>query len=100
MVKVIAHRGSGIGTHENTLTGFLKSISWGVDCIECDVLSLCHGGCPVRTYSVEHTIFEKDPHCGLYKSMFSHMKDAATRMLKRSDTHFDPVESKQNQGIF
>ncbi|MDO8056167.1 MAG: glycerophosphodiester phosphodiesterase family protein [Candidatus Hermodarchaeota archaeon] len=39
MVKVIAHRGSGIGPHENTLTGFLKSISWGVDCIECDLRS-------------------------------------------------------------
>ncbi|MFX1508929.1 MAG: glycerophosphodiester phosphodiesterase [Promethearchaeota archaeon] len=39
MVKVIAHRGMGEGLLENTLTAFQTAISWGVDCIECDVRS-------------------------------------------------------------
>ena len=37
MVKVIAHRGTGTGSLENTLTGFKTAIGWGVDCVECDV---------------------------------------------------------------
>jgi radical SAM protein with 4Fe4S-binding SPASM domain len=52
------------------------------ECISCDFLSLCHGGCPVRTYTVEKTMFEKDPYCGLYKALFAHMRDAATRLLQ------------------
>ncbi|TRO54740.1 hypothetical protein E2P64_08520 [Candidatus Bathyarchaeota archaeon] len=39
MVKVIAHRGCGEGPLENTLTAFQTAISWGVDCIECDIRS-------------------------------------------------------------
>jgi len=31
------------------------------DCLSCDYLSLCHGGCPVRTFTVHGTLFEKDP---------------------------------------
>jgi glycerophosphoryl diester phosphodiesterase len=46
MVKVIAHRGAGIGPLENTLTGFQTAIGWGVDCIECDVRS-SQDGVPV-----------------------------------------------------
>lgn len=49
-------------------------------CIECDYLSLCHGGCPVRTYTMRHTLFEKDPYCHLYKSLFRHTEDAAARL--------------------
>lgn len=37
MVKVIAHRGSGIGYLENTLLAMRRAAEWGVDCIECDV---------------------------------------------------------------
>ncbi len=37
MVKVIAHRGSGIGPLENTLLAMRDAVEWGVDCIECDV---------------------------------------------------------------
>lgn len=46
MVKVIAHRGTGIGPLENTLTGFNTAIGWEVDCIECDVRS-SQDGVPV-----------------------------------------------------
>lgn len=47
------------------------------DCLHCDYLSLCHGGCPVRTYSVYGTLFEKDPYCELYKALFERMERAA-----------------------
>ena len=31
------------------------------DCLECRFLSICHGGCPVRTYSALGTMLAKDP---------------------------------------
>lgn len=49
-------------------------------CIECEYLSLCHGGCPVRTYTFRHTLSEKDPYCELYKSMFSHAEGLAAKL--------------------
>ena len=33
------------------------------DCIDCDYLAMCHGGCPVRTYTFRGSMFEKDPYC-------------------------------------
>ncbi len=50
------------------------------DCLSCDYLSLCHGGCPVRTYTVHGTLFEKDPYCGLYKAIFGQMARAAREL--------------------
>ena len=49
------------------------------DCIECDYLSLCHGGCPVRTYTMHRSLFEKDPYCLLYKTLFRHIEKRATQ---------------------
>jgi glycerophosphoryl diester phosphodiesterase len=37
MTKVIAHRGSGVGSTENTLRGMKMAVAWGVDGIEIDV---------------------------------------------------------------
>jgi hypothetical protein len=55
--------------------------AWGKrDCIDCSYLALCHGGCPVRTYSLRGTLFEKDPYCELYKKLFRHIEDHATRL--------------------
>ncbi len=54
------------------------------DCLDCDYLSLCHGGCPVRTYSVYHSLFEKDPYCELYKVMFSRMQRAARDLARET----------------
>lgn len=53
------------------------------DCIECDYLSMCHGGCPVRTYTIKHTLLEKDPYCYLYKSLFRHTETVAARLAGR-----------------
>jgi len=50
------------------------------DCIECDYLTLCHGGCPVRTYTVHRSLFEKDPYCSLYKTLFGHIEKRATQL--------------------
>ena len=50
------------------------------DCIQCDYLTLCHGGCPVRTYTVHRTLFEKDPYCHLYKTLFRHIEKRATQL--------------------
>lgn len=52
------------------------------DCIECDYLALCHGGCPVRTYTLRHTLFEKDPYCALYKALFGHMQAKAAELAR------------------
>ncbi len=52
------------------------------DCIECDYLSLCHGGCPVRTYTFRDTMLEKDPYCELYKTLFSHTESVAARLFE------------------
>jgi uncharacterized protein len=49
-------------------------------CLECDYLSLCHGGCPVRTYTMRHTLLEKDPYCALYKSLFRHTEGLAAKL--------------------
>lgn len=54
------------------------------DCLSCDYLSLCHGGCPVRTYTVHGSLFEKDPYCELYKAMFSRMQRAARDLAREA----------------
>jgi radical SAM protein with 4Fe4S-binding SPASM domain len=50
------------------------------DCLECDYLSLCHGGCPVRTYSFRGTMFEKDPYCHTYLAMFRKAEEVAKKL--------------------
>ena len=37
------------------------------DCLSCRYLSICHGGCPVRTYSALGTMMAKDPYCEVYR---------------------------------
>jgi radical SAM protein with 4Fe4S-binding SPASM domain len=48
-------------------------------CVGCDYLSICHGGCPVRTYTITGEFFRKDPYCQVYKAMFSTMEEMAAR---------------------
>lgn len=54
-------------------------------CIDCDFLSLCHGGCPVRTFTISGTLNEKDPYCALYKSLFTHAQSVATGLGNEKD---------------
>src|SRR6266542_350397 len=58
------------------------SVNIQQDCLECDYLSICHGGCPVRTYTFSGTLFEKDPYCHLYKSLFRYVEDVAATLAR------------------
>lgn len=51
------------------------------DCLSCRHLSLCHGGCPVRTYSALGTMFAKDPYCSVYKAVFDRAEFHARQVL-------------------
>jgi uncharacterized protein len=70
-------------------------------CIECDYLSICHGGCPVRTYTKKQTMLEKDPYCALYKALFRHTEEAAAKLAEREflrrksgNFHFENARQK------
>lgn len=54
------------------------------DCIDCDYLSLCHGGCPIRTHSFHGTLFETDPYCELYKGLFKQLEQSAVRLAREA----------------
>jgi radical SAM protein with 4Fe4S-binding SPASM domain len=49
------------------------------DCLDCVYLTLCHGGCPVRAYTVYGDLFRKDPYCQVYQTLFAYMERAADR---------------------
>jgi uncharacterized protein len=53
-------------------------------CLGCEYLSVCHGGCPVRTYSITGKFFIKDPYCKVYKALFSTVEELATRAASKS----------------
>jgi uncharacterized protein len=48
-------------------------------CVGCDYLSICHGGCPVRTYAITGEFFVKDPYCQVYKALFATMEEMAAQ---------------------
>lgn len=50
------------------------------ECIACDYLALCHGGCPVRAYAVHGSLLKKDPYCEAYKSLFGYMEAMASKI--------------------
>ena len=52
------------------------------DCLACDYLALCHGGCPIRAYSTTGSLFTKDPYCHTYKSLFSYIQQHATKLAQ------------------
>jgi radical SAM protein with 4Fe4S-binding SPASM domain len=50
------------------------------DCASCPHLSVCHGGCPVRTLAATGTPFAKDPYCEVYKTVFTTCRALAARL--------------------
>ena len=52
------------------------------DCLSCRWLSICHGGCPVRTYSALGTMLAKDPYCEVYKAVFARAEHHARALLR------------------
>lgn len=65
------------------------------DCIECDYLSLCHGGCPVRTYTFSGTMFEKDPYCHVYLALFRKAEEVAARLAGDRALHGPSLNLRQ-----
>ncbi len=53
------------------------------DCLSCRYLSICHGGCPVRTYSALGTMMAKDPYCEVYKAVFGRAELHGRTILRR-----------------
>ena len=53
------------------------------DCLSCRYLSICHGGCPVRTYSTLGTMLAKDPHCEVYRAVFGRAETHGRELLRR-----------------
>jgi len=53
------------------------------DCLSCRYLSICHGGCPVRTYSALGTLDTKDPYCEVYKAVFARAEQHGRSVLRR-----------------
>lgn len=60
-------------------------------CLGCDYLSLCHGGCPVRTLSITGDFFVKDPYCEVYKALFSTMEEMAASVAAANSRRALPV---------
>jgi radical SAM protein with 4Fe4S-binding SPASM domain len=54
------------------------------DCLDCAYLTICHGGCPVRAYTVHGDLFRKDPYCQLYKRVFQNMEAIAANFSLKS----------------
>ena len=53
------------------------------DCLSCRYLSICHGGCPVRTYSALGTMMAKDPYCEVYKAVFGRAETHGRAIARR-----------------
>ena len=45
------------------------------DCINCPYLALCHGGCPIRAYTVHGDLDVRDPYCEAYKVLFKAVQE-------------------------
>jgi radical SAM protein with 4Fe4S-binding SPASM domain len=60
-------------------------------CATCDYLSVCHGGCPVRTYSITNEFFKKDPYCKVYKTLFRFIDDLARKVSAERSRRSLPV---------
>ena len=59
-----------------------RSLIQQEDCLACDYLALCHGGCPIRAYSTTGSLLTKDPYCSTYKSLFAHMEKHAAKLAQ------------------
>jgi uncharacterized protein len=65
------------------------------DCIDCDFLAICHGGCPIRAYSLRGNLYDKDPYCPTYLAVFGHMKTVAARLA--AGAKVEPIAQSVNQ---
>jgi uncharacterized protein len=70
------------------------------DCIECDYLAICHGGCAIRAYTAHHDMFSKDPYCEAYKAVFKHLERSAVRLAKEKRWRRPMVERNAQDSTF
>jgi uncharacterized protein len=56
------------------------------ECINCDYLTLCHGGCAIRTFSTKGTLIATDPYCETYKALFAHIQEKALKLAREGRT--------------
>ncbi len=54
------------------------------DCLSCRFLSICHGGCPVRTFTALGTMNAKDPYCEVYKTVFARAENYGGELRKKA----------------
>jgi uncharacterized protein len=52
------------------------------ECIGCDYLSLCHGGCPIRAFTAKGALISTDPYCQTYKAVFAHIEQKAVSLVR------------------
>jgi len=52
------------------------------ECIDCTYLSVCHGGCPIRAYSVHSKLEAKDPYCETYQALFKSLDNIAVKIAR------------------
>ncbi|HTP65382.1 MAG TPA: radical SAM protein [Geobacteraceae bacterium] len=45
------------------------------ECLDCNYLGICHGGCPVRAYTVYGDINARDPYCRMYQRLFAGLEN-------------------------
>jgi radical SAM protein with 4Fe4S-binding SPASM domain len=59
-----------ISSNRLELAARTENLILNSECLECSYMSLCNGGCPVRTKSAKGDPNYSDPQCEAYKKMF------------------------------
>jgi uncharacterized protein len=62
------------------------------ECISCDYLTLCHGGCPIRTFTTKRDLIATDPYCETYKALFAHVAEKAVNLARRGKSVIMPAQ--------
>jgi uncharacterized protein len=68
------------------------------DCLACRYLSICHGGCPVRTYSAKGTLLAKDPYCEVYKVVFARAEAHGQEILRQRSSATSKAHAAELNG--
>ncbi len=59
------------------------------ECLMCDYLAICHGGCPVRAYTTYGRLNAKDPYCKAYKALFDLARHMAACLARKKEPQKD-----------
>lgn len=63
---------------------FLERQTGVVECVSCEFVRICNGGCPDNAWLMSGDLRKKDGFCDAYKMLFSHIGGAVRRELGRS----------------